>query len=454
MEKEQFYDFVENLIVPLFTGSYIDGEEESSSRDLEVALGHTNSILLKPTKADEYRIILRRSQPFKSFEVNLVKAILLEMTKIYAMNIDDPVYMQKLRSIAIEKAIIESITDSPASDTIIGIISMLDNWASRTYEGSPVRMGIFVNLVNNYEHQDNEVNFRDILSKEFFALLTDGINSFAEFDKKGVLINYVNVKNSKNVSTVAPNKYEKVARSCNDKRVGIVLTEKGDILIFYNRQLMFSKRNGKWGIYSHDEVIRLLYSNVSYTAKQIRRALYNTALDCSFGYKGACIIYLNKDKTEDALLHIGSADIISPAHFEMKKALELGEADKLYNLANSKEIRSQYSCTFEEYLNKNKCFKSKAVMNIIGGKKLQELDRRLLEEFVSIDGATIIDFDGTIIAVGAILKIEAGSLGGGRLAATKCMAKYGVGIKVSQDGIMQGFSADKHGNVKQIFNVG
>ena len=72
-----------------------------------------------------------------------------------------------------------------------------------------------------------------------------------------------------------------------------------------------------------------------------------------------------------------------------------------------------------------------------------------------MDGATIIDFDGTIVAVGAILKIEAGSTGGGgRLAATKGLSKYGVSIKISQDGIMQGFCFDKKENApKQLFIV-
>ena len=46
MEKSQFYDFVNTLIVPLFTGSFVAGEIESSSRDLEVALGKGNSVFL------------------------------------------------------------------------------------------------------------------------------------------------------------------------------------------------------------------------------------------------------------------------------------------------------------------------------------------------------------------------------------------------------------------------
>ena len=68
MDKNEFYEVVGKLIVPLFTGSFLAGETESSQRDLEVALGKGNSVLLKPSKMDDYRIILKRGQAFKSFE--------------------------------------------------------------------------------------------------------------------------------------------------------------------------------------------------------------------------------------------------------------------------------------------------------------------------------------------------------------------------------------------------
>ncbi len=452
MEKIKFYDFVNRLIIPLFTGSYIAGETESSSRDLEVALGKGNSVLLKPVKTDEYRIILKRGQPFKSFEVNLIRAILEEMIDLVNVENENPIYLQKLQDFIIEKALVESITESGA-DTIIGIISYLEKWSARTYEGSNVAMGIFVNLTSSSENEES-VLYSDVIEQDFFARLTDGVSSFMEFDKKGHLMNYCNLKKTKSAPTFSPYMYDRVARSCNDKRVGIVLTFTGDILIFYARQLMFAKRNGKWCVYSHDEVIRLLYTNVSYTAKEIRKAIYNTALDCSFDYKGACIVYLNKDKTKEALKHIDGADILSEEHFNIKKELELEEAQKLYNIQHISRIKNDYNCTYEDFLERNECFKTKAISKIISGRKFFELDRTLLAELVAIDGAIVVDFDGTIIAVGAIIKIEAGSLGGGRLAATKSMAKYGVAIKVSQDGIMQGFSSDKHGKVKQIFNVG
>ena len=91
---------------------------------------------------------------------------------------------------------------------------------------------------------------------------------------------------------------------------------------------------------------------------------------------------------------------------------------------------------------------------IINGKKFYELDRKLREELVGVDGATIIDNDGNIISVGAIIKIEAGSTGGGRLAATKTLSKYGVALKISTDGSIEGYHLDKNKNkARPLFSL-
>ena len=451
MEKVDFYDLANKLIIPLFTGSYLAGEMESSARDSEVALGKSNTILVKPAKTDDYRLIIKRGQAFKSFEVNLLRSIISELDEISSYEIKDKMYLKYLQNMALEKALIESLTEG-GRDTVLGIIRGIESWAARTYEGATVQLGIIVNLSTSNDGQ-NAVHYSDIISQDFFALFTDGISSFMEFDRDGFLTGYVNLKKSSTSSIVAPNVYNRLASVCNDRKIGIVLTEKGDILVFYARQLIFAKRNGTWGVYSHEEIIRLLQNNVSYTAKEIRRAIYNTALDCSFAYKGACIVYINQDKTLDALNHIDAADIVSEKHFDMKKQLELEEAEKLYNIGNANKIIEKFSMSYEEFLERNMHTKTRAIRKIIASKKLFELDRKLIQEMTSVDGATIVDFDGTIIAVGAIIKIEAGSLGGGRLAAATTMAKYGVAIKVSQDGVMQGFGVEKNGKIKQLFNV-
>ena len=76
---------------------------------------------------------------------------------------------------------------------------------------------------------------------------------------------------------------------------------------------------------------------------------------------------------------------------------------------------------FEDFLFEERSAKSAALIKLIRGRKFQELDRKFRQEIIAIDGATIIDYDGTIIAAGAIIKIEAGSTGGGRLAAAKTL---------------------------------
>ena len=81
------------------------------------------------------------------------------------------------------------------------------------------------------------------------------------------------------------------------------------------------------------------------------------------------------------------------------------------------------------------------------------LSRRQRLELLSMDGATILRQNEDIVTAGAILQVEGGSSGGGRLAAAKEIAKYGVGIKVSQDGPITGWTATT-GAMSKRFSLG
>ncbi len=455
MEKSEFYKVVNKLVLPLFIGSFIEGEEESTSRDSEVAFGRRNSLLIKPSKTDEYRLILRRGQPFQVFEVNLLRNILNEINKISSLNLDDESYISVLQNNAIEKSICASISDAETSNVMFGILTELEKWGARTYEGKKIAIGIIINTSLDNSDQPETISYSDIMDRDFFALLSDGIDSYIEFDKKGNLVGYLQLDKVKKVPSIAPCDYEMVARYCNDKRIGIVLTKNGDFLIFKNRELLFSKRLGGWNIYSHEEVIQLLSYRGNYSLKDIRRSVYYTALDTSFAYSGGCIIYLNKDTVEGALTHINAHDILDERYFEIKKRQELENAGKLYNLQNLASVEAMYNVSYQTFLEEQNCVKVECLRKIISGKPFHELSRKLRQELVSMDGATVIDSDGTIIAVGAILKIEAGSEGGGRLAAATTLSKYGISIKISQDGILKAFYPDrKNGKVKVLFTVG
>ena len=456
MEKTEFYNILQKLVLPLFTGSYIDGEEESSSRDSEVAIGKKNSLLIKPSKQDEYRLVLKRGQAFQNFEIALLKSILSEINTISELNLQDSNYVANLQSHAIEKSICRSLCDQEDTVSVmLGILSELDMWSSRTYEGKKISICTVLNLSMDLSQEEGSIYYTDVMNKDFYALLTDGEYSAIEFDKNGILNGYVQMLSRKGAPAVSPYKYEAIAKYCNDKRIGLVLTSYGDFLIFKNRTLLFAKRNGRWNVFSHDEVIQLLLSRGTYSLKDIRRSIYFTALDTSFSYSGGCLVYLNKDSVEQALTHIDAHDIIMEKYFEMKKEQELEEASKLYNYQRLASTEKTYKVPYSVFLQQEKCYKALALRKIIADKPFQDLSRKLRQELVSMDGATVLDNDGNIIAIGAIIKIEAGSEGGGRLAAAQTLAKYGISIKISQDGNLTALYSDrKNGKIKELFTVG
>lgn len=453
MEKEKFYKVINRLILPLFTGSFLAGEEPSTQRDSEVAYGKQNTLLVKPSKNDEYRLIIKRGRAFQQFEMNLLRYALKQLNDIEEMNIEDASYEKVLQLKAIEKAICQSLSMS-AAEAMLGIITELEIWSNRTYEGRRPTFGIIINQTDLPE-DEKTIHYSHVLNKDFVALLSDGKNSYLEFDRTGHLMGYISLAKVRSYVTSAPNSFEFIARYCNERRIGIALTENGDLLVFRNRALVFAKRKGTWNVYCHEEIIQLLSYRSNHSLRDIRRAIYFTALDCSFSYTGGILVYLNKDTIKNALATINPKDLLQEEYYNIKKEIELDESSKLYNVATAMETKKLYDHDYEEFLNVNRCMKTNCLRKIIEGKKFHELSRKMRQELVAMDGATVIDFDGTIVAVGAILKIEAGSNEGGRLAAATNLAKYGVTIKISQDGQMQAFCPEKKNsnNVKQLFTV-
>ena len=70
------------------------------------------------------------------------------------------------------------------------------------------------------------------------------------------------------------------------------------------------------------------------------------------------------------------------------------------------------------------------------------VDRRLRQELIALDGATVLDYQGQIQAAGAILQVPGGSTGGGRTAAAKCLSSLGMGVKISNDGYVEVYAPD------------
>lgn len=445
MNKEKFCEIIEEFLLPLFTGSSIAGEEHSSNRDAEVAQGKEGTILCKPHKTDEYRIIIRREQPFKKYEVQLARSVLDEIIKVYNYNIDEVAYNKSLQQYAMQKAICQSV--NPRNyETLLDLVYELSVWATRTYEGNRASFGFIISPRRYNDKDGAEVHFSEILSYNFSAPLTDGKNSVMFLNGLGNLIGYINLPNSNESNTFAPIDLIKIARACKNGRIGIALIENGDLLIFNEQALVFAKSRGAWTCFSHEEMINKISDKCEYSLKE---AIYLSSLDVAFARTGGCLCCLRKENEETALRHIDIKDILIEDFYNKK----LAQSYDLFDIVEIDES-SEKAIEYSSALATTDYIKVNTLRKMIAGKKFHELDRKFREELIGIDGATILDHEGNIIAVGAIVQIDAGSNAGGRLAATRTLAKYGVALKISMDSTIQCLAYDnKRQKVKTLFEI-
>ena len=436
MKKTQFLNFLQNDILPLFTGSEIIGEEPSSSRDNCVAQGDAGSIKIKFSRNDTYRIIVKRAQPYKNFEVHLIKSIIDEMNKIYSIKVVEE-YKLGIENMIIEKAICKSLTNT-ASKTLGLLLNEMTYWSQRTYEGRRMSFGCIVTRKKAGTKTNPNLHISKFIEKDFSALLTDGKNSFMEISCDGYVTDYICMVKQIDYDLYAPYNQLKLATHSTGSKIGICLTEEGDLLIFKDKSLLFAKRGGNWVCYSHEEIVDKLSERAG-EYEDVRKAIYLSALDTSFNRTGGCIVHVNNSESINVLKHIDDADVLNKDSFDSIQQIKKDQSFFSYFEKENEETPS-----YENFLMENKCIKSATIRQLIKGRKFQELDRKFRQDLIAMDGATVIGYDGTIIAVGAIIKIEAGSSGGGRLAAAKTLSNYGVSIKISNDGSMQGFKMDRN----------
>lgn len=436
MNKNRFVEFVNDYVLKMFTGSEIIGEEVSSPRDNCIAQGDSGAIKIKFSREDNYRLIVKRAQPFKNFEMHLIRSIMEEMGKVFEIKTSEE-YKKGLENLIIEKAICKSLTNS-SSKTLSLLLSELNYWGQRTYEGKHMPFGCIVTRKKCGSKTNPMLHISKFLKKDFSAVITDAETSFMEISADGFVENYVSFAKLVDLSLYAPYKYLKLASLSTGSKIGVCLNEEGDILIFKNKSLLFARRGGAWVCYSHEEIVSKLSEHAG-EFDEVRKAIYLSALDTSFNRTGGCIVHVNSGDSHNVLKHIDEADVHLKDSYDFIQQYKIDQSF-FASIDNS----SVEAVEYDKFLTEEKSAKTATLRKLIGGRKFQELDRRFRLELISIDGATVIDYDGTILAVGAIIKIEAGSTGGGRLAAAKTLSNYGISIKISNDGTMQGFKMDRN----------
>ena len=413
MQREDFNLIVTEYICPILTGAEVVGIVESSTAsDLVTIQANGQTIHIRPDKNSDYKVAIRRSQIFKKFDTNIVKSVVREICLNYH-KVDAP-YRERVIYHSTEVGICKYI--SPANyNVLFDILDGFDRWAIRTYEGRRVTFSFIVDFDNLQESSAEYPAVDKMLEQDFCALLSNSVKSCLVISAYGALLGYLNTFENQENNVYSPLKYNSFANYADGDKVCLTLTNNGETLIFQNKKILFSKRGGIWNYYNHLPVVTMLSGDSTRVGKSLKNAIYETLLDVSFSRTGGCIALVHK-KDVERIKHLGV-------------------------------IKEQ------DLVDQALSIKSQSIKCLLGGRKFQALDRVLRTEILGIDGAVIIDYRGHVISVGAIIKIGAGSSGGGRLAATKTLSEYGSAIKISADGMVQAF-AMRNGKMEELFSFG
>ena len=157
--------------------------------------------------------------------------------------------------------------------------------------------------------------------------------------------------------------------------------------------------------------------------KSIAKEIYLSILDVSFSHTGGSIAIIDKEYTEKVKNEYIFRD-------DLDRVDQKDEKKQILKRLIEAGVGNEY-------------------------RLFHILDRKLRQDLLSLDGATVIDSYGKILSIGSIVKISGGSDEGGRTAATKQLACYGLGIKVSEDGHITAYgrNKDEPSYIEKVFTL-
>jgi hypothetical protein len=373
----------------MLSGSKIRNAPQSTRSRSIAAFENPVSLFLKPSTTTKWRLRIKRSQIWDRSEKRLVAVFIRQLAAI--SNIVNNKYFDDLLA-SLPRRVIADFLGVRARVVLLESMQQFEALASRTYEGHQITSALGITGSVGYR----TVQLDELWKEDFSMVLANGIDTMYVTGSDGNLLNLASLPLTEN-TTYAPYRFGAIANWCNtENRVALALNRNGEILLFKDNELQFAKRRGAWQFYSHQPVLSQFGHGLK---RQLKEAIYESCLDVSFARTGGCIAVVRRKNASRIAQYVNRDDIIAQP----------------------------------------KTTKTRLLAKAIGRKKFPAIDRRLRLELVSMDGATVIDHRGNVLAAGAIVKVPSGSSGGGRKAAARQLSKLGLGIKISSDGPVLGF---------------
>ena len=368
------------------------------------------------------------------FTINMGAAIIDAFLEISCFYVDsnkirnrypDEITYEKVVDTAIENGICRYIAGANF-EKFIWLVSSLEIWAVKTYEGKKVNFGFIFDPEREGGFLLGEgKSWLDFLQNDYAAPLSDGIHSLIELNKNCEPCGYLSLTEGGRVSGYkleddAPLRFAQVIQThVTGNRVGIFLLNNGDIVLAKDRAVRVIKRNLKWLNISFEAFSGFITAELSKKlSEKLLKSIYASVLDVSFSHTGGIIAWVQSAEkwNELTVSEAGREAIIDPCddlHTSVDDDAIIEMMKKVRGKMQGKEEKE-----FEKEI-EMRLLKRKVVKALVDDKPFSKMDRKLRAELIAMDGACVVDWKGRVCAVGAIIQNDSGSAGGGRTAAAK-----------------------------------
>lgn len=447
LAKQEFEFILNRYILPLFDtkGNLKFHNEEERNTQL-ISISTENNVTIAkfyPCKATKKHL-----SPFhfsiKIYSTSALKKrateILREILKVTEYNcldfskqrdygksfVQELTYKTRTLDLAFEFGMCKWLTEKEEdAATLHTLICRLIDWSSRTYEGKKVPFGIAIDFNENAD--DKAADYLHFLENDNSAVFTDGIFSGILLDRKGKVLSFLTNERKEPFTAeqsreiFVPLQFVEIAKFCRKSVIGVIALANGELIIIKNQSICFAKRGSKWIAFDWSRVyvklrpyFLLCHNNNEEEIENKLKKLYSTLLDVSFAHTGGCIslVVPNEEANISNIIkdRIDLYAIGSPLDDISKESQEKIEILTYLLTYPKSKIRSFF-----------------------------EIEKSLRKEILSLDGATVVSMNGDFYCAGSIVSVPSDSSGGGRTAATKKLANYGVGIKISEDGYIEAY---------------
>lgn len=271
--------------------------------------------------------------------------------------------------------------------------------SSETYENQRIPYGVILT-----RRKSNEQQALLEIDNKRFKRLTDGFSTAFVLDRNGGIVRLTPLRARR--ETLRSRLYRPwwlgplADTAADEAGVGIALTRGGDILVTYRGELLASQRTGRWRIWRHElllDTVRAAWDirGTPEGLDDVLIVLYRVALELAFRRSGGLLVIAGSRNVTNRLIPSAQDFMDSGRRSPAEKSLDTSLSDTYVQL----------------------------------------LDRRVLTDLASLDGAVVVDRTGRLLAYGAMLRsATSGSAQGARTRAAVGASRFGLAMKVSSDG--------------------